>query len=371
MSNLDLPKIFQAHEGGKISTNVNYIVKSKADLAIVYTPGVAEVCKAVANDMEATKQYTIKKNTVCVLSDGSAVLGLGNIGAYGAIPVMEGKAMLFKAQAGVNAFPICVKDQTVEGIIAIAKAIEPVFGGINLEDISAPRCFELSIPVFHDDQHGTAIVSLSALLNALKVAGKKIEDVKIVVSGAGAAGVACAKLYIAAGAKNIIVCDTKGAIYKGRTEGMNWSKEELAEITNPNLEKGMLADVIAGADVFLGVSGPRAMGRDQVLTMAKDPIVFALANPTPEVMPEEVADIVGVMATGRSDFPNQINNILCFPGLFKGLLEKNVANVTEEIKLNCAYALANMVTDAELNKNYVIVDALDPRVVEVVSGSVK
>ena len=373
-----LDRVFEAHQGGKIEIKSKINVRTKADLAIVYTPGVARVCEAIAAEPERVRELTIKKNTIAVFSDGSAILGLGDLGPEAALPVMEGKCMLFKALANVDAFPICVHGKSVDHIIDIAKSIEPVFGGFNLEDISAPRCFEIerrlqeevNVPVFHDDQHGTAVVTLAALYNSLKLTGKKIDQIKVVVSGAGAAGIACSKIFMLAGVKNIIICDRTGAVYRGRTEGMNEAKREFAAISNPDNEKGSLQDVLRGADLFMGLSGPNLLDVNDLQTMAKDPIVFAMSNPTPEVDPVASIPYTSVMATGRSDFPNQINNVLCFPGFFRGLLDAKATRVTEDMKIAAAKAIASLITDKELNRNYVIPDALDLRVSKVVAQAV-
>jgi malate dehydrogenase (oxaloacetate-decarboxylating) len=373
-----LDKVFESHQGGKIEVVSKIKVESKSDLAVVYTPGVARVCEAIAADPERVYELTIKKNTIAVFTDGSAILGLGNLGPEAALPVMEGKAMLFKNLANVDAFPICVRGKSVEHIIDIAKSIEPVFGGFNLEDISAPRCFEIeqklqeqvNVPVFHDDQHGTAVVTLAALYNSLRLTGKNIADIKVVVSGAGAAGIACSKIFIKAGVKNIIVCDRAGAIYAGRAEGMNSSKEEFALISNPNKEKGSLKEVLVGADLFMGLSGPNLLEVADIKTMAPNPIVFAMSNPIPEVDPLAATPHVAVMATGRSDFPNQINNVLCFPGFFRGLLDSRATCVTEDMKLAAAKAIASLISDKDLNRNYIIPDALDPKVAPAVARAV-
>ncbi|MDX1919288.1 MAG: NADP-dependent malic enzyme [Candidatus Caenarcaniphilales bacterium] len=374
-----LDKVFEAHQGGKIEIKSKFEVNNKDDLAIVYTPGVAKVCEEIAAHPEKVHELTIKKNTIAVFSDGSAILGLGDLGPEAALPVMEGKAMLFKALANVDAFPICVQGKTVDEIVAVAKAIEPTFGGFNLEDISAPRCFEIerklqeqvNVPVFHDDQHGTAVVTLAALYNSLRLTGKKISEIKVVVSGAGAAGIACSKIFMSAGVKTLIICDRSGAIYEGRKDGMNSAKEEFAKISNPNLEKGSIHDVLKGADLFMGLSGPNLLSVDDLKTMAKDPIVFAMSNPIPEVDPILAHDHVAVMATGRSDFANQINNVLCFPGFFRGLLDCKANKVTEEMKLVAAKAIADLITDSELTREYIIPDALDKRVAPAVAEAVK
>ena len=374
-------KALQLHEEwkGKISTESKASLKSREDLALAYTPGVAEPCKVIAKDPEAAYTYTIKQNTVAVVSDGSAVLGLGNIGAKAAMPVMEGKSVLFKEFGGVNAFPICLDTQDTEEIIKTVVNIAPAFGGINLEDISAPRCFEienrlkelLDIPVFHDDQHGTAIVVLSGIINALKITGKKKEECRIVISGAGAAGIAIAKLLLSYGFKSIIVCGSKGIISKDNPR-INWAQREMLEVTNLENRQGTLADALVGADIFIGVSAPGIVTAEMVKSMNPDPIIFAMANPVPEIMPD-VAKAAGarIIGTGRSDFPNQINNVVAFPGIFKGALEGRASQITEEMKLAAALALANLVPDDELNEEYIMPEAFDPRVAEAVSKAVK
>ena len=373
-------KALKMHEewNGKLETIAKSHVKTREDLAIAYTPGVAEPCKVIAEDKEAAYKYTIKSNTVAVVSDGSAVLGLGNIGALAAMPVMEGKAVLFKEFGGVNAVPICLDTQDTEEIIRTVVNIAPAFGGINLEDISAPRCFEietrlkelLDIPVFHDDQHGTAVITLAGVINALKLVGKKLDEVKIVTSGAGAAGIAIIKLLMSMGLKNVIMTDRKGAIYEGR-EGLNPIKEEMAKITNFNKEKGTLAEVIKGADIFIGVSAPGTLTQDMVRTMAKDPIIFACANPVPEIFPDEAkAAGAAVVSTGRSDYPNQVNNVLCFPGLFRGVLDARASDVNDEMKVAAAYAIAGLVSDEELTAEYILPAAFDPRVKDAVAKAV-
>ncbi|MBD5392831.1 MAG: NADP-dependent malic enzyme [Lachnospiraceae bacterium] len=364
---------------GKLETVSKTPVKSREDLAIAYTPGVAEPCKVIAEDKEAAYTYTMKANTIAVVSDGSAVLGLGNIGPYAAMPVMEGKAVLFKEFGNVNAVPICLDTQDTEEIIKAVTYLAPGFGGINLEDISAPRCFEieerlkkiLNIPVFHDDQHGTAIVVLAGIINALKVVGKKKEDCKIVINGAGSAGVAITKLLITYGFTNIMMCDRAGIISKS-TEGLNWMKQQMAEITNPGNETGTLADALKGADIFVGVSAPGTVTAEMVTSMNKDAILFALANPVPEIMPD-IAKAAGakVVGTGRSDFPNQINNVVAFPGIFKGALEGRAPQITEEMKLAAANAIASLVPDDELSEDNIMPEAFNPRVAEVVAQAVK
>ena len=364
---------------GKIETVAKSKVKSREDLALAYTPGVAEPCKAIAENKELAYTYTMKANTIAVVSDGSAVLGLGNIGAEAAMPVMEGKAVLFKEFGGVNAVPICLDTQDTEEIIKTVTYLAPTFGGINLEDISAPRCFEieqrlketLDIPVFHDDQHGTAIVVLSATINALKIIGKDKAECKVIVNGAGSAGVAITKLLLSYGFKNIIMVDRTGAIASDRT-GLNWSKQEMLELTNPNDEKGSLADVMKGADIFVGVSAPNTVTQDMVRSMAKDPIIFAMSNPIPEIMPDEAkAAGARIVGTGRSDFPNQINNVVAFPGIFKGALEGRAKQITEEMKLAAAEAIASLVSDDELCEDMIMPEAFDPRVADLVAEAVK
>ena len=364
---------------GKIETTPKCEVKSREDLALAYTPGVAEPCKVIAEDKEAAYQYTIKSNTVAVVSDGSAVLGLGNIGAAAAMPVMEGKAVLFKEFGNVNAFPICLDTQDTEEIIKTVVNIAPAFGGINLEDISAPRCFEiesrlkelLDIPVFHDDQHGTAIVVLAGIINALKVTGKKKEDCKIVVNGAGSAGIAISKLLLRYGFPNLTLCDKSGILNKD-SKDLNWMQKEMMEVTNLEGKSGTLADAFVGADIFVGVSAPNIVSEEMVASMNKDAILFAMANPTPEIMPD-LAKKAGakVVGTGRSDFPNQVNNVVAFPGIFKGALEGRAPQITEEMKLAASLALASLVPDDELNEDNILPEAFDPRVADVVSAAVK
>lgn len=368
---------FLLHLGGKIETTPKIPIKNRDDLSRVYTPGVAQVCMAIHNDPTKAHSLTIKRNTVAVISDGTAVLGLGNIGAEAAMPVMEGKAMLFKQMAGVDAFPVCLNTQDTEEIISICKAIAPAFGGINLEDISSPRCFEierrlieeLDIPVFHDDQHGTAVVLLAGLLNACRVTGKKLEDCKVVVCGIGAAGIACTKILLAAGVKNVIGVDRQGALVRGEVypnETWSW----YAEHTNPHSEKGPLSQVIEHADIFIGLSGPGVLKVEDVKKMAKDPIVFAMANPTPEISPDEAEPYVRVMATGRSDYPNQINNVLCFPGIFRGVLDCRASRINEQMKLAAARAIASVVSDDELNEFYIIPSVFNRNVVKKVKEAV-
>lgn len=374
-------KALKMHEqwNGKLETTAKAHVDTREDLAIAYTPGVAEPCKVIAEDPEAVYKYTIKANTVAVVSDGSAVLGLGNIGALAAMPVMEGKAVLFKEFGGVNAVPICLDTQDTEEIIRTVVNIAPAFGGINLEDISAPRCFEietrlkelLNIPVFHDDQHGTAIVVLAGIINALKVTGKKKEDCRVVINGAGSAGIAIAKLLLTYGFSHIIICDSKGIISRS-ADNLTPVKEEIAQITNKDDLKGTLADALKGADIFIGVSAPGVVTADMVASMNKDAILFALSNPVPEIMPD-LAKAAGakVVGTGRSDFPNQVNNVVAFPGIFKGALEGRAAQITEEMKLAAAEAIAGLVADDELNEDNILPQPFDPRVADTVSQAVK
>ncbi|MEW9671878.1 NAD-dependent malic enzyme [Ammoniphilus sp. 3BR4] len=370
-------RTFLMHIGGKIEMASKVPVKNRDDLSRVYTPHVARVCTAIAEDPEKAYSLTIKRNTVAVVSDGTAVLGLGDIGPSAAMPVMEGKAMLFKQFAGVDAFPVCLDTQDTEEIIKIIKAIAPAFGGINLEDISSPRCFEieerlkkeLDIPVFHDDQHGTAVVLLAGLLNALKIVGKELKDIKVVLSGIGAAGIACTKMLLAAGVRHIIGVDRHGAINRLKDyENPHW--KAYAQITNPYNATGSLSDVIEDADVFIGVSAPGILKVEDVKKMAKDPIVFAMANPVPEIDPELAEPYVRVMATGRSDFPNQINNVLCFPGIFRGALDCRAKEINEEMKLAAAQAIASVVTDEELSETYIIPSVFNDKVVEKVREAV-
>jgi malate dehydrogenase (oxaloacetate-decarboxylating) len=371
-------RTFLMHLGGKIEVVGKIAVKTRDDLSMAYTPGVARVCMAIHHDPEKAYTLTIKQNTVAVVTDGTAVLGLGDIGPNGAQPVMEGKALIFKAFAGVDAFPLCLATKDVDEIVTIVKAISPVFGGINLEDISAPRCFEieerlqrdLDIPVFHDDQHGTAVVVLAAVLNALKVVKKKLPEARIVITGAGASGIATAKLLMKEGAKHIIGCDRAGAIYKGRTENMNSMKQWFAEHTNPRRIRGSAGEALEGADIFIGLSGPGVVSLKDVKTMNRDPIVFAMANPVPEIQPEEAGAFVRVMATGRSDYPNQINNSCCFPGFFRGLLDVRARRVNDEMKLAAAHALAAIVAKSELSEEYITPSMFDPRVVPAVAAAV-
>ena len=379
MTNSEKALALHKEWNGKIETTPKCEVKSREDLALAYTPGVAEPCKVIAEDKEAAYQYTIKSNTVAVVSDGSAVLGLGNIGAAAAMPVMEGKAVLFKEFGNVNAFPICLDTQDTEEIIKTVVNIAPAFGGINLEDISAPRCFEiesrlkelLDIPVFHDDQHGTAIVVLAGIINALKVTGKKKEDCKIVVNGAGSAGIAISKLLLRYGFPHLTLCDKSGILNKD-SKDLNWMQKEMMEVTNLEGRSGTLADAFVGADIFVGVSAPNIVSEEMVASMNKDAILFAMANPTPEIMPD-LAKKAGakVVGTGRSDFPNQVNNVVAFPGIFKGALEGRATRITEEMKLAAALALASLVPEEELNEDNILPEAFDPRVADVVSAAVK
>lgn len=374
-------KALELHEkwNGKINTESKCGINTREDLALAYTPGVAEPCKVIADDREAAYKYTIKSNTVAVISDGSAVLGLGNIGPYAAMPVMEGKAVLFKEFGNVNAFPICLDTQDTEEIIKTIVNIAPAFGGINLEDISAPRCFEieerlneiLDIPVFHDDQHGTAIVVLAGIINALKVTGKSKENSRIVVNGAGSAGIAITKLLLTYGFKNITMCDKKGILSK-EYEGLNPVQLSMTEVTNLEDSKGSLADALKGADIFVGVSAPNIVTPEMVKSMNKDAIIFAMANPVPEIMPD-IAKAAGakVVGTGRSDFPNQVNNVVAFPGIFKGALEGRASKITEEMKLAAANAIADLVPDDKLNENFILPEAFDSNVAEAVSKAVK
>ena len=374
-------KALKMHEewNGKIETTAKAHVNSREDLAIAYTPGVAEPCKVIAQDPEAAYKYTMKANTVAVVSDGSAVLGLGNIGALAAMPVMEGKAVLFKEFGGVNAVPICLDTQDTEEIIKSVVNIAPAFGGINLEDISAPRCFEietrlkelLNIPVFHDDQHGTAIVVLAGIINALKVTGQKKEDCRVVVNGAGSAGVAITKLLLTYGFPHITMCDINGIISKN-SPNLNWMQQQMTEVTNLEERTGTLADALKGADIFVGVSAPNIVSKEMVASMNKDAILFAMANPVPEIMPDLAKEAgAKVVGTGRSDFPNQVNNVVAFPGIFKGALEGRATQITEEMKLAAANAIAGLVPEEELNENNILPEAFDPRVADTVSKAIK
>lgn len=373
-------KALQLHEewNGKFETTPKMKIQTREDLALAYTPGVAEPCKVIAKDKEAAYKYTIKSNTIAVVSDGSAVLGLGNIGAHAAMPVMEGKAVLFKEFGNVNAVPVCLDTQDTEEIIKTVVNIAPAFGGINLEDISAPRCFEietrlkelLDIPVFHDDQHGTAIVVLAGIINGLKVTGKTKEDCQVVVNGAGSAGIAITKLLLTYGFKHVTMCDKSGILSKA-SEGLNWMQQSMMEVTNLENKTGSLADALRGADIFVGVSAPNIVTADMVKTMNKDAIIFAMANPVPEIMPD-VAKAAGakVVGTGRSDFPNQVNNVISFPGIFKGALEGRARQITEDMKLAAALAIANLVPDDEVSDVNILPEAFDPRVADVVSKAV-
>lgn len=373
-------KALKLHEEwkGKISTDAKCEVKTREDLALAYTPGVAEPCKVIHDDPKAAYTYTIKQNTIAVVSDGSAVLGLGNIGPEAAMPVMEGKAVLFKEFGGINAFPICLATQDVDEIVETVQRLEPTFGGINLEDISAPRCFEIErrlketmhIPVFHDDQHGTAIIVLAGIINALKIVGKKKEECRIVVNGSGAAGIAISKLLLRYGFRHLILCDSKG-IVSGKRTGLNWIKTEMLQVTNEENLDGTLADALVGADIFIGVSAPHIVTQDMVRSMNRDAIIFAMANPVPEIMPDEAkAAGARIVGTGRSDFPNQVNNVLVFPGIFKGALEGKARQITEDMKLAAAEALAGLVPGNRLNENFILPEAFDPRVAEIVSKAV-
>jgi malate dehydrogenase (oxaloacetate-decarboxylating) len=370
---------FRSHLGGKIATENRLDLHAPGAMSIAYTPGVGRVCMAINEDPTRADVLTIKKNMVAVVSDGTAVLGLGDIGPEAAMPVMEGKAMLFKGFADVDAFPICLDTKDPEEIIKTVKLLAPTFGGINLEDISAPRCFEieerlkaeLDIPVFHDDQHGTAVVSLAALFNALKITGKKMGELKVVVNGVGAAGVACSKIMLEAGVKNLIGFDRTGAIYKGRTEKMNLAKEWFSENTNPEGFSGSLAEAMHGADLFLGVSAPGCITAADVKNMADDPIIFAMANPIPEIMPEEALPHARIMATGRSDYPNQINNVLCFPGIFKGALRCRATGISEGMKVAAARAIADLIPEDKLCETYIIPSAFDEGVAEAVADAVE
>ena len=363
---------------GKLEITPRAKVDSKEALSLAYTPGVAEPCLVIQKDVEKSYELTRRWNTVAVVTDGTAVLGLGDIGPEAGMPVMEGKCVLFKAFGDVDAIPLCVRTKDVEEIVKTVSLLAGSFGGVNLEDISAPRCFEIEkrlkevcdIPIFHDDQHGTAVVTLAGLINALKLTGKKIEEVKIVTSGAGAAGIAIIKLLISMGAKNVIMTDREGAIYKGR-ENLNPIKMEMAEITNLSMEKGSLSDVIKNADVFIGVSAPGTLNKDMVKSMAEKPIIFACANPIPEIFPEDAKEAgAAVVSTGRSDFPNQINNVLCFPGIFRGALDVRVKDINDEMKVAAAYAIAELVSDQELNAEYILPAAFDERVKDAVAKAV-
>ena len=379
MTNTEQALALHKQWNGKLDTTPKCQVKSREDLAIAYTPGVAEPCKVIAQNKGEAYQYTIKSNTIAVISDGSAVLGLGNIGAEAAMPVMEGKAVLFKEFGGVNAFPICLDTQDTEEIIRTVVNIAPAFGGINLEDISAPRCFEietrlkelLDIPVFHDDQHGTAIVVLAGIINALKVTGKKKEACRIVINGAGSAGIAIGRLLLRYGFPHIVLCDKTGILHKN-TPDLNWMQKEMMELTNLEGKTGTLADAMAGADIFIGVSAPGIVTPQMVSSMNTDPILFAMANPVPEIMPDAAKKAgAKVVGTGRSDFPNQVNNVVAFPGIFKGALEGRASQITEEMKLSAALAIASLVPEEELNEDNILPDAFDPRVAETVSAAIQ
>jgi malate dehydrogenase (oxaloacetate-decarboxylating) len=370
-------RTFLMHLGGKIEVRSKMQIRTRDDLSMVYTPGVARVCRAIAHDPERAFNLTVKRNTVAVVSDGTAVLGLGDIGPKAAMPVMEGKAALFKQFADVDAFPVCLDTKDTDEIVGTVKNIAPAFGGINLEDISAPRCFEieerlkneLEIPVFHDDQHGTAVVVLAALINSLKITGKKLEDLRIVISGVGASGVACAKIMMAAGAKNIVGCDSRGIVHKGR-EGLYPSKQWFAQHTNPENRTGDLSAAVAGADLFLGLSVPDVLTLEDLELMNEDPIIFAMANPDPEIRPEVAAGRARIIATGRSDYPNQINNVLCFPGIFRGALDVRAREINEAMKLAAAEAMANVISEDELSEDYIIPSVFDERVAPAVAEAV-
>ncbi|MBI6872146.1 NAD(P)-dependent malic enzyme [Clostridium aciditolerans] len=370
---------FHKDNEGKIALHCKVPVKNKEDLTMAYTPGVAEPCLEINKNFDTIYDYTSRGNWVAVVTNGTAVLGLGDIGAGAGLPVMEGKAVLFKAFGGVDAFPICLDTKDVDKIVETVKLMEPTFGGINLEDIKAPECFEIekklkeisNIPIFHDDQHGTAVVSTACLINALKLTNKKFEGIRVVVNGAGAAGIAITKLLLKMGAKDIILCDTKGAIYKGRTAGMNKYKEEIAEITNPNLLQGDLATVLKGADVFLGVSVANCVTQEMVKSMNKDAIIMAMANPNPEILPHLAVEAgAKVVCTGRSDFPNQVNNVVAFPGIFRGALDVQAKDINDEMKMAAAYAIAELVSEEELNPEYVIPQAFDLRIAPKVAAYV-
>ena len=363
---------------GKIEIKLRAKVDSAEALSLAYTPGVAQPCLEIQKDINKSYELTRRWNTVAVVTDGTAVLGLGDIGPEAGMPVMEGKCALFKAFGDVDAIPLCIKSKDVDEIVNTVYLLSGSFGGVNLEDIAAPRCFEIEqklkekcdIPIFHDDQHGTAVITLAGLMNALKVVGKNLDEIKIVTSGAGAAGIAIIRLLIAMGLKNVVMTDRKGAIYKGR-EGLNPVKAQMAEITNQQMEKGTLADVIRGADVFIGVSAPHTLSQDMVRSMAKDPIIFACANPTPEIFPDEAKEAgAAVVSTGRSDFPNQINNVLCFPGIFRGALDVRASDINDEMKIAAAKAIAGLVSDEELSADYILPKAFDPRVKDAVASAV-
>ncbi|MCI8639134.1 MAG: NAD-dependent malic enzyme [Coprococcus sp.] len=364
---------------GKLEVTARASVKSKEELSLAYTPGVAQPCLEIQKDVNKSYELTRRWNTVAVVTDGTAVLGLGDIGPEAGMPVMEGKCVLFKEFGDVDAIPLCVRSKEVDDIVNTVRLLAGSFGGVNLEDISAPRCFEIEkrlkeccdIPIFHDDQHGTAVITLAGLINALKIVGKKLDEVKIVTSGAGAAGIAIIKLLISMGLKNVIMTDRQGAIYQGR-EGLNPIKEEMAKITNTGCEKGTLADVIRGADVFIGVSAPGTLTKEMVRTMAKDPVIFACANPTPEIFPDEAKEAgAAVISTGRSDFPNQVNNVLAFPGIFRGALDVRASDINDEMKVAAAYAIAGLVSEEELNPEYILPAAFDERVKDAVADAVR
>lgn len=375
---LEALRLHRIHQG-KLEVVSKVPLRNERDLSLAYSPWVAEPCKEIYEEKEKMYEYTIKGNLVAVVSNGTAVLGLGNIGPEAAMPVMEGKALLFKNFAGVDAFPIVLRTNDVEEIVRTVKILEPTFGGINLEDIAAPKCFEIeerlkkecNIPVFHDDQHGTAIVTLAGLINALKVVGKSLTDIRVVANGAGAAGIAIIKLLYKVGVRDILMCDTKGIIYEGRAEGMNPIKEEIAKMTNRDKRKGTLADAMKDADVFIGVSVAGAVTKEMVASMNRDPIIFAMANPVPEIMPEEAREAgAAVIGTGRSDYPNQVNNVLAFPGIFRGALDVHATNINEEMKLAAAYAIAELISPEELSADYVIPKPFDPRVAANVAVAV-
>ncbi|MEM1502385.1 malic enzyme-like NAD(P)-binding protein [Domibacillus sp. 8LH] len=379
MSNREEALQMHKENHGKLSTGIKTVVKNAKDLSLAYSPGVAEPCKEIYEKPETVYDYTMKGNMVAVVSDGTAVLGLGNIGPEASLPVMEGKAVLFKSFAGVDAFPVCLNSTDPEKIIETVKMMEPTFGGVNLEDIAAPNCFvieerlkkETNIPVFHDDQHGTAIVTVAGLINALKLTGKKMTDIKVVANGAGAAGIAIIKLLKGYGVQNIIMCDSRGSIYEGRPEGMNPVKDEVAKFTNREKKAGSLADVIEGADVFIGVSVAGALTKEMIQTMNEEPIIFAMANPTPEIMPEEAkAAGAKVIGTGRSDFPNQVNNVLAFPGIFRGALDVRATHINEKMKQAAVEAIASLVAEEDLHADYVIPGPFDPRVAPAVAAAV-
>ena len=364
---------------GKIEVITRAPITNREELAVAYTPGVAEPCLEISKDVDLSYKYTRRGNLVAVITDGTAVLGLGDIGPEAGMPVMEGKCALFKTFGDVDAFPLCIRSKDVDDIVNTVRLLAGSFGGVNLEDISAPRCFEIErrlkevcdIPIFHDDQHGTAVVTLAAMTNALKLAGKKIEDISVVVNGSGAAGIAITRLLMSRGLKNVILCDRKGAIYEGR-DGLNPIKEEMAKISNLKKIKGSLGDVIKGADVFIGVSAPGSLTKEMVATMAKDPIIFAMANPVPEIMPDEAkAAGVRIMGTGRSDFPNQINNVLAFPGIFRGALDVRARDINDEMKIAAADAIASCVSESELRPDYIIPDSFNPHVKDAVANAVK